>query len=726
MSTVFRFAGMVLLLWCCLPGPGTGQQPPVRSVTASRLSSEIRLDGLLNEPVWQSAQLIGELVQREPRSGQPPSEPTEVRVAYDQDHLYIAIRCFDSEPQRLRSTQMRRDSVLQDDDHVQILLDTHYDRRNAYYFSTNPAGVLVDGTIADNNSANLNWDGMWMVRTRIDELGWTAEFEIPFKTLAFDPNARSWGFNVSRRIARLREESRWMSFNLDSEFFLVARAGDIEGLEGLRQGIGLDVKPFGLTGYSRDVNRPDRHELARDAGLDIFYRISSNLVSSTSLNTDFAETEVDTRQINLTRFPVLFPERRTFFLEDSGIFEFAAGPGTRDFTPFFSRRIGLVDGEEVPILFGQKVTGRIGRFDLGIMDVQTRHSAIAPARNFFVGRAKANFWSQSFLGVLVTRGEPTGRTTNSQIGFDMKIATADLFGSGKNFRSLFYGSKTSTPGRKGDDSFWGGEVVYPNDLLYLWYRWRFIGDNYNPALGFMRRIGVDEQAFGSNYRPRPKFWNMRQVSFKLYFIQYLNRHERQIESRKYTSTPLEIEFNSGERFSYQWMPTFERLFVPFEINRGTIIAPGAYWFHRHAWNFETALNRPISFKVKAENGSFYAGDSQEFSPQIVWRKDQHLTTSFELQQYWVNVPEGSFTTRLALYRLDYAFNPNLSFANFIQYDTNSRNIGIQSRLRYMVKPGNELFMVINHAWQYTTFDRTERLQAILTNARVKLNYTFRF
>lgn len=726
MSSVFRFAWMVLLLWCCLPGPGAGQQPPVREVTASRLSSEIRLDGLLNEPVWQSAQPIGELVQREPRSGQPPSEPTEVRVAYDQDHLYIAIRCFDSEPRRLRSTQMRRDSVLQDDDHVQILLDTHYDRRNAYYFSTNPAGVLVDGTIADNNSANLNWDGMWMVRTRIDELGWTAEFEIPFKTLAFDPNARSWGFNVSRRIARLREESRWMSFNLDSEFFLVARAGDIHGLEGLRQGIGLDVKPFGLTGYSRDVNRPDRHELARDAGLDIFYRISSNLVSSTSLNTDFAETEVDTRQINLTRFPVLFPERRTFFLEDSGIFEFAAGPGTRDFTPFFSRRIGLVDGEEVPILFGQKVTGRIGRFDLGIMDVQTRHSAIAPARNFFVGRAKANFWSQSFLGVLVTRGEPTGRTTNSQIGFDMKIATADLFGSGKNFRSLFYGSKTSTPGRRGDDSFWGGEVVYPNDLLYLWYRWRFIGDNYNPALGFMRRIGVDEQAFGSNYRPRPKFWNMRQVSFKLYFIQYLNRRERQIESRKYTSTPLEIEFNSGERFSYQWMPTFERLFVPFEINRGTIIAPGAYWFHRHAWNFETALNRPISFKVKAENGSFYAGDSQEFSPQIVWRKDQHLTTSFELQQYWVNVPEGSFTTRLALYRLDYAFNPNLSFANFLQYDTNSRNIGIQSRLRYMVKPGNELFMVINHAWQYTTFDRTERLQAILTNARVKLNYTFRF
>ena len=725
MAPVGRFIRLgalpLLAAGICAAQPGGA-----RSVTALRTREPVRVDGALNEQVWREAPPIGALIQREPKAGAEPSERTEVRAAYDADALYLAVRCYDAEPRRLRSTQMRRDAVLQDDDHIQILLDTYHDRRNAYYFATNPAGVLVDGTISDNNPPNLNWDGIWMVKTRVDGEGWTAEFRIPFKTVAFDPRARSWGFNFSRRIARLREESRWTSANLDSEFFLAARAGDLEGLEGLHQGIGLDVKPYGLAGYSRDVSRRPLHELDRDAGVDIFYRITANLVSSTSLNTDFAETEVDTRQINLTRFPILFPERRTFFLEDSGIFEFAAGPGTRDFTPFFSRRIGLVEGQEVPILFGQKITGRVGRWDLGLMDVKTRGSAVAPGRNFFVGRAKANFWSQSFLGVLVTHGEPTGKTDNSQIGFDMKIATADIFGSGKNFRSLFYGSKTNTPGKRGDDQFWGGEIVYPNDLLYLWYRWRYVGQNYNPALGFMRRIGVRENAFGSNYRPRPKFWNMRQVSFKLYYIDYFNLRERQTETRRWTATPFEVEFNSGEHFTYNWTPTFERLFVPFQINRAARIAPGAYSFHRHTYTFETALNRPLSFKVKAEHGSFYSGGSEEFSPQFTWRKDEHLTASFELQQYWVRVREGSFRTRLALYRLDYAFSPNVSFANFVQYDTDTRNVGLQSRLRWLIQPGNELFLVVNHAWQDTSLDRTERLESILTNVRVKVNYTFRF
>jgi hypothetical protein len=567
---------------------------------------------------------------------------------------------------------------------------------------------------------------MWQVKTRIDEEGWTAEFRIPFKTVAFDRAARSWGFNVSRRIARLREEDRWTSANLDSEFFLVVRAGDIDGLEGMKQGIGLDVKPYALGGFSRDVTRNPRNEPVYDGGVDAFYRITSNLVSSTSINTDFAETEVDTRQINLTRFPLLFPEKRTFFLEDSGIFEFAASPGTKDFTPFFSRRIGLVGDEEVPILFGQKITGHIGRFDVGLMDVRTRSSEVAPAENFFVGRVKANFWTQSYLGALVTHGEPTGKTTNSQVGVDLKIATANLFGRGKNFRSLLYGSKTNTPGKKGRNHFWAGEIVYPNDLVYVWYRFRLIGENYNPALGFMRRIGVREDAVGSNLRPRPKFWNMRQVSFKFYYTGYYNYAWREIESRKYQTTPFEVEFNSGEHFTYNYTPDFERLFVPFRIHPGVTIPPGAYWFYRHTATFETAQNRPLYFKIKGETGSFYDGESQELSPQLVWSRNRHLTTSFELQQYWVKLREGGFRTRLALFKLDYAFNPSLSLANFLQYDTDSRNLGLQSRLRWMIQPGNELFFVINHSWKYVSFDRFERLEAFMTNARLKINYTFRF
>jgi hypothetical protein len=443
----------------------------VRRAPVHRISERIHVDGVLSEAVWQEHPGIGAFTQQDPKPGAPPSEPTEIRLAYSDSALFIAIRCHDSRPEQVRATQMQRDGSLLFDDYVQVLLDTYHDQRNAYYFATNAAGVMVEGTISENNAPNLNWDGIWYVRTNRDSTGWTVEMEIPFKTIAFNPASTTWGFNASRRIARAREESRWTSSNLDSEFFLVARAGEIEGLERLSQGIGLDVRPYALGGFSRDLTRPGpKNEFARDAGADIFYRITSNLVSSTSLNTDFAETEVDTRQINLTRFPLLFPEHRQFFLEDSGIFEFAASPGTKDFTPFHSRRIGLVGDEEVPILFGQKVTGKIGRFDLGIMDVQTRSSEVAPARNFFVGRTKANFWSQSYVGALVTAGEPTGKVDNSQIGADLKIATANLFGRRKNFRSLFYVSKTNTTGKKGHDTFNGGEIVYPNDLVYVWYR----------------------------------------------------------------------------------------------------------------------------------------------------------------------------------------------------------------------------------------------------------------
>lgn len=701
-------------------------QEGVRQAVAYRASEEIHIDGVLSESAWQEAQPIGGLIQQEPHPGEPASEPTEIRIAYNNDSILIGVRCRDSVPGQLRATQMQRDGSLLFDDSVQFLLDTFHDRGNAYYFATNPAGVMVDGTISDNNATNLNWDGIWYVKARIDKDGWTAEFRIPFKTLAFNPNAHAWGFNIARRISGLREESRWTSPNLDSEFFLVARAGDVNGLEGMTQGIGLDFKPWALGGYSRDITRDPVRDIPVDGGVDIFYRITSNLVSSTSINTDFAETEVDTRQINLTRFPLLFPEKRTFFLEDSGIFEFAAGPGTRTFTPYFSRRIGLLNGEEVPILFGQKITGRVGRFDVGIMDVKTRGSEIAPATNFFVGRLKRNFWSQSFIGGLFTSGEPTGATSNQQVGVDMKIATANLFDKGKNFRSLLYVSKSKTPDLKGKDIFWGGEIVYPNDLLYLWYRARGIGENYNPGIGFMPRVGARESATGSNFRPRPKFWNIRQVSFSFYYTSWNNLVHRQIETRTFRTTPLKVEFNTGDTFTYEFTPSFERLFAPFEIRGGIPIPPGGYWFNRHDFTLQTAQNRPLSLMVKTSAGSFYSGDSQEFSPGIVWRKDRHLTTSIELQQYWVNLPEGRFRTRLALYRLDYAFNPYLSLANFVQYDTDSRNLGLQSRLRWTIKPGNDLFFVINHAWQYTTLDRFERLESLLTNARVKLNYTFRF
>jgi hypothetical protein len=273
------------------------------SVAIRRISEKIQIDGILSEPAWQESPGITQFVQVEPRSGDPPTEATRVWLAYSKESLYIAVRCEDQNPGQIVATEMKRDAFLKENDNIEIVLDTYHDNRNAYYFSTNAAGALVEGRITENQEASLEWDGIWNVRTHIDDQGWTAEFEIPFKTIGFNPRISEWGFNISRFLARGRETSRWASPSLDVKLFQVVRAGHITGIEQPSQGVGLDIKPYGITGFSRDINRQDKLQGTGEAGFDMFYRITANLVSSTTVNTDFAETEVDTRQVNLTRFP---------------------------------------------------------------------------------------------------------------------------------------------------------------------------------------------------------------------------------------------------------------------------------------------------------------------------------------------------------------------------------------------------------------------------------------
>ena len=694
-----------------------------RNATAHRLSERIRLDGDVAKIVWTEVGPIGAFVQREPKSGVPPTEPTEVRIAYTDRCLFLAIRCFDSKPGAIVATQMGRDAALDRDDRIEILLGTFYDGRNAYYFATNPVGALVDGRITESTGPALEWDGIWNVRTRMDDKGWTAEIEIPFKTLSFNPRTSAWGFNISRTLGRLREESRWASPSYDIRFNQVALAGTIDGIEGLSQGVGLDVKPYALGGFTRDVTQPDKRLAStQDVGVDLFYRVTPNLVSSTTFNTDFAETEADTRQVNLTRFPLFFPEKRSFFLEDAGIFDFA-GSGSTDFLPFFSRSIGLSGENEVPILVGTKLTGKLGRVDLGLLDVKTRNSDAAPGENFVVGRVKANFWRQSYVGAIFTDGKPTGKSRNRVAGADLKLFTSNLLGRRKNAGVTLFASKSTEPGITSGDTAYGAEFAYPNDFVDLKYQWRVLGDNYEPALGFVARKGVRISDLSTNFRPRPKFWHIRQMNHQFNYTEYYNLANHAVESRRVFTAPVNWRFQNGEHLEYNWVPTFERLFVPFEIRKGISILPGAYWTNRHRLEFNSADNKKVLFDMTYWFGGLYSGFSHELRTAVSWRKDRHLTTSVELQQYFVTLREGDFTTRLVLLKLNYAFSPFLTVSNFVQYDTDSRNIGLQSRVRWILKPGNEMYFVVNHAWQQTSLDRFESIQ---TNFRAKLNYTFRF
>ena len=381
-----HFVPLVAAYLCWMPGDSGGGRRPspaddfagpvLRSAVVTATTEAITIDGVLDEPIWSSAPKIGDLIQRQPAPGRPPTERTDVTLLYDRDHLYVGVISYDSEPRRVIGTQMARDSSLASDDRVEILLDTYRDQRSAFYFATNPSGALVDGLVA-SGQLNADWDAIWDVRTRRTDQGWIAEFAIPFKSLGFPAGQTAWGFNIARHVYRKLEEDRWSGARLDTQFYQVSEAGEITNLVGLTQGIGLDVRPF-LAGRWLDVG--GRDDFDGKPGLDVFYNITPSLKLTATFNTDFGETEVDARQINLSRFSVLFPEKRSFFLQGAGVFGFAstgpepAGgipPAGADVYPFFSRQIGLLSGVEVPIDAGIKLTGTVGRTDVGLLDVRT-------------------------------------------------------------------------------------------------------------------------------------------------------------------------------------------------------------------------------------------------------------------------------------------------------------------------------------------------------------------
>ncbi|MEZ5364857.1 MAG: sugar-binding protein [Bryobacterales bacterium] len=427
-----------------------------RSANVTRVTSDIQIDGVLDEPAWREGKPIGKLVQRIPNSGAEPSERTEVTLLYDDDNLYIGVECYDSEPGRVIGTLMARDSVITSDDRVEILLDTFGDQSNAFYFATNPTGAFVDGLVFANGQTNNDWDAIWNVRTQRTEQGWIAEFAIPFRSVSFPAERTVWGFNLSRTIQRKLEENRWTGYGFQMQFAQVSEAGEITGLDGLQQGVGLDVRPFVAQRWIHDP-ATGNDVLRGKPGLDLFYNLTPSLRLSTTVNTDFGETEVDARQINLTRFSIFFPEKRTFFLQDAGVFNFATTgidppggipePGAEIF-PFFSRRIGLINGQEVPIDYGVKLTGKVKRTEIGVLNVRTRDGAGVGSADMAVARVRQNFWEQSYVGAIATGGNPDSPLSSSTIGGDLRLATSNFLGTDRNAVFQAYGLKSMNEGWK--------------------------------------------------------------------------------------------------------------------------------------------------------------------------------------------------------------------------------------------------------------------------------------
>ncbi len=711
--------------WGAEPG---GQTGGARRGTAVRTISPITLDGDLSETDWQSAAPIGEFLQREPVEGAAPTERTEVRVLYDSATLYIGIVCFDSDPGGIVATQMSRDADLSVDDRIEVLLDTFRDRRNAFYFSTNPAGALVDGLIIENGEINSDWNAIWNVRTRQNDDGWTAEFAIPFKSLSFSPALQAWGFNVSRTIGRKREEDRWSGARLDADFVQVSEAGDMEGLAGIDEGRGLDVRPF-VSGRWIDSPFKDNSLREGDVGGDFFYNITPSLRLTTTVNTDFAETEVDDRQINLDRFPLFFPEKRSFFLENAGVFDFGVSGGFGPtLLPLFSRKIGLLGGREVPILAGVKLAGKAGRFDVGILDARTRETGFTDAQNYLAARVKRNILNQSYVGMIYTEGSSeTGRSARTY-GGDLLLGTSNFLGAGRNFNIQAFAVGVRNEGISGDSGAYRVAVAYPNDLWSLEGAWLRAEKNFDPALGFVQRPDTTRLDFTVEFAPRPgDFFGIRQMLHQFSFTRHTRIDSGQVESWQFFTAPLNWTWNSGDRFELNWRGQSERLFEPFEISDGVELQPGDYRFDRYRVEFFSSDNRPWKVDATWWFGSYWSGRAHELSGQFQYKLAPNLDAAASYNLTFARLPEGNFAARVFTLRADYSVTPFLTFFNLVQFDNDSNNLGWQSRIRWILEPGRDLFFVFNQGWIREQHpDGRTRFEMADRGVTAKLQYTFRF
>ncbi len=740
LAAICAWQSIAAPVWCgAAPQPQqTGATEPIRSAVVTAISSEIVIDGSLDEAPWRRAPKIGALVQRIPEAGAKPTERTEVTLLYDKENLYIGVMCYDSEPQRVLGSQMARDASLRPDDRISLLLDTFRDQSNAFHFSTNPAGALADGLVFANGETNDDWDAIWIVRTKRSDQGWSAEFAIPFKSLSFPAGQTVWGFNISRTIQRKLEEVRWTGARFQTQFFQVSEAGEITNLEGLEQGAGLDVRPFiaqrwlqrGATGEDTVTGKP---------GLDLFYNITPSLKLSATVNTDFGETEVDARQINLTRFSIFFPEKRSFFLQDAGVFNFATTgidpPGGIPATgaevfPFFSRRIGLLAGQEVPIDYGVKLTGKVGRTEVGVLNVRTRGVPAVDANDLFVGRVKQNFLEQSYVGAIFSGGDPALPLSSSTIGVDMRLATSHFLGGSRNMVFNAYGLKSSNEGVSGKDSSYGFGAQYPNDKFVAQILWREIQENFDPALGFVQRRNVRMLRLGASFNPRPKkLPGIQQMFHDVFYTRFTRLDNGEVETWKLYFTLVDWHLQSGDSLHslFDANPTYERLFEPFEISPGVVLPAGEYRFTPWRIFFTSAQKRNLQGSIGLSFGSFWSGTAKTIQTGLRYQVPPNFSVSLNTNQTFARLPQGNFVARILSSQVNYAFSPFLSISTLIQFDNRSGNLGLQSRVRWTLQPGNDLFFIFGQGWvQELDLQGHYDFRQQDTRLATKLQYTFRF
>ena len=682
------------------------------------------LDGdVLGDPVWAAAEPVSGFRQSAPDEGQPATERTEIRVVFTADTIFFGIVCYDRDPSSIIVSDSRRDSSMNNADSVQMVLDTFSDRQNGFVFGTTPAGQEYDGQVINEGGGrglfgggggggfsrgsgggfNLNWDGAWQVRTQISEIGWSAEFAIPFRTIRYPAREdQLWGVNFQRNIRRRNETAYWAALPRQYNLYRVSMAGQLAGMDA----------PIGFTGNlqltpyvvgevaTRDV-APDRDPLALgNFGADLKYSVTSGLTLDATYNTDFAQVEVDNQQINLDRFNLFFPEKRPFFLENAGVFTVnnagaASGMNFGQTELFFSRRIGISDtGQQIPILGGARLSGKVSdAVTVGFINMQTEAvGGTGPANNFTVVRGRRDLPNQSSVGGLFVNRQATGSQARGN-DYNRTYAVDGRWGIGQNGLVQGFVGRTETPGRTGRDHALSLSGRYDSEAWRLISGYQEDGEDFNPEVGFVRRTGFRKFDFGLNRTSRPEgFLKFQEVQPHMSFTRFWNFDG--VMETSFLHMHFQGEFEDSSSVGVQYDVRSEAVFDEFTVS-GIPVPPGRYDFNEVGYSYNSNRSAPISFGVRSTVAGFFGGDIVTLRPSIRARSGETFNLSLSYSRNDIDLPNGSVVTNLTSVNFAYNFSPRLFAQTLLQHNDSADLWSVNFRVGWLQDANTGLFFVYN-------------------------------
>ena len=654
------------------------------------------IDGVLDDDVWEKATPLTDFIQAEPFEGQPASETTEVRIVYDDDAIYIGAAMHDTDPSQIVTTDTRRDAGLGDMDSLQIIFDTYRDQQNGFVFGTNVAGIQYDGQVRDQGNTSTSWDGSWDVRTNLTETGWTAEFRIPLRTLRYGPAPQAWGINVFRNIQRHRERAYWAPLARIYSLGRLSSAGELRGL-GLKTPRNFKVLPYVVGSANRNFlpRTNTNSHVDGEFGFDAKFGVTPSLNLDTTYNTDFAQVEVDTQQINLTRFNLRFPEKRPFFLENSGLFTIGKG---QELDLFFSRSIGLDErGGIVPIKAGGRLTGKAGGYNIGVLNMQTDDVGSLPGNNFSVMRISRELPSRSGLGAIFVNRTATGDLARSG-DWNRTWGADGRLGLGDYFRAAGFAARTETPGMSGRDSAYNVDSEWDDGHNRVGFEYGVTGEDFNPEVGFLENEdGYRRYLFRFEEtlrQQRVRDWGFRELLPHMTYTRYNYLDNGELQNAEF-HLDNHWDWENGNFLSAALNGTWDGLRVPFEVYPGVIVPPGEHGGLRLYARGNTDRRKAISARGSWDLGRFLNGDQSSPSMTLTIRHGGNFTVETTWNYRAISLPQGAFHTNLGNMRVTYNFTPSVFVQSLIQYNDRTDRWSTNLRFHWLETAGTGFFVVYN-------------------------------